>query len=326
LKALALFSGGLDSVLAMKLIIDQGIEVIAIHVNTGFGATKDRKEHMINMCNQIGAKLEILDLREEFLGEVLFTPKYGYGKNFNPCIDCHGFMFRYSNKLLEKYGASFMISGEVVGQRPMSQRSDAMKQVAKLSEDDDDLILRPLCAKLMPETKPEREGWVDREKLYDINGRTRTRQMELAKEIGLSDFEPPAGGCLLTEEMFGKKIEDFIKHKKMSVEDIDTLKFGRQLRLSDGAKLIIGRDKDDNEHISNIVNNDFYQVKLIDASGPISLIEKSASQDDLQLATKLIITYGRCEADKEYEVDFGEFKLSDVKFESKSEAQKYFIK
>ena len=326
MRALALFSGGLDSILAMKLIIDQGIEVMAINVNTGFGSTNDRREYMLNICNQIGAKLEILDLRKEFLDEVLFDPKYGYGKNFNPCIDCHGFMFRYTGKLLKKYNASFMISGEVIGQRPMSQRKDAMAQVQKLSDECDELIVRPLCAKLMPVTKPELEGWIDRDKLLDINGRTRTRQLELANEIGLENFEAPAGGCLLTEIQFSERIRDFVTNDTMEVDDIDTLKAGRHLRLPDGAKLIIGRNQEDNEKLLATVSSKYLKIRVVGVSGPFCLFSKNASDDDKQLASNIIVTYAKTEATKNYKVNFGDFMLDGVKFDTKDELQKYFIK
>ena len=324
MKALALFSGGLDSVLAMKLIVDQGIEVVAVNINTGFGSTKDRLEHMQSMCDQIGAKLEILDLREKFLDEVLFDPKYGYGKNFNPCIDCHGFMFRYTGKLLEKYDADFMISGEVVGQRPMSQNKEAMNNVARLSEQDD-LILRPLSAKVLPITKPEREGWVDREKLMDITGRSRTPQLELAKQIGLENFEAPAGGCLLTEINFSNRLRDFVNKDKMEINDIDTLKFGRHLRLPDGAKLIVGRNQEDNNMLKATQSNKYDKARILDASGPLCLLQKDASDSDKQLATKIIITYGRTDLDKEYEVTYGSYSLKDTRLEDKSSIQKYLI-
>jgi len=329
MKALALFSGGLDSTLAMKLIVDQGIEVIAVNVNIGFGSTVDRREHMQNMCDQIGVPLEILDLRQLYLDEVLFDPKYGYGKNFNPCVDCHGFMFRYTGKLLEKYNADFMISGEVVGQRPMSQRKDAMENVKKLSEYDD-LIVRPLCAKLLEPSKPELEGWIDREKLLDITGRNRQRQLDLAKEIGLEDFESPGGGCLLTEIQFSNKLRDFVDHDKLEVEDIDTLKAGRHLRLPDGAKLIIGRNQDDNEKIKNTISRKYYKARILDASGPMCLFQKDASKEDLQLATNLIITYGRTELDTKYKVKFftdeiDELEVEGEKFPSKDIASQYFI-
>ena len=324
MKALALFSGGLDSVLAMKLVADQGIEVVAVNIHTGFGATTDRLEHMKNMCNQIGVELKVLDLRDEFLDEVLFDPKYGYGKNFNPCIDCHGFMFRYTGQLLKKYNASFMISGEVLGQRPMSQNKDALQNVKKLSEVDD-LIVRPLCAKLMPITKPEIEGWINREKLLDISGRSRSRQLELAKEIGLEDFEPPAGGCLLTEIQFSNKLRDFVANDKLEIEDINTLKAGRHLRLPDGAKLIIGRNQDDNEKLNSTNSTKYLKGRILDASGPLCLLQKNATTLDQKLAGDIIVTYGKTQFDKEYDIDFEGLILKGKKLPSKDEIQKYFV-
>ena len=331
MRALALFSGGLDSVLAMKTIADQGIEVIAVNINIGFGSSVDRTDHMKNMCKQIGVKLEILDLRQLYLDEVLFDPKYGYGKNFNPCIDCHGFMFRYTGKLLEKFDAQFMISGEVLGQRPMSQRKDALENVKKLSEHDE-LIVRPLSAKLLEPSKPELEGWIDREKLYDINGRNRQRQLAIAKEIGLEDFESPGGGCLLTEIQFSNKLRDFVDHDKLEVEDINTLKAGRHLRLPDGAKLIIGRDQDDNEKIKNTSSDKYYKARIEDASGPLCLFQKDSSEYDMKLAANLIVTYGRTKSDETYKVKFvdstditNEIVCEGEKLPSKQEASQYFI-
>lgn len=325
MRALALFSGGLDSVLAMKTIVDQGIDVIAINVNTGFGSTNDRRAHMENMCNQIGAKLEILDLRQEYLDEVLFDPKYGYGKNFNPCIDCHGFMFRYTGKLLKEYDASFMISGEIVGQRPMSQRKEAMEQVASLSEQEDDLILRPLCAKLLPETKPEREGWVDRDKLYDISGRSRERQLAIAKEIGLQDFESPGGGCLLTDIQFSHRVEEFVKNDTMAIDDINTLKAGRHLRLPNGAKLIVGRHKEDNEKLQNTNSSKYEKLRIEDTPGPLALLETTASAEDKQLAAKIIISYGKTDHNTQYEVIINNQSFKDEKFETKEPIATYII-
>jgi tRNA-specific 2-thiouridylase len=326
MRALALFSGGLDSVLAMKTVIDQDIEVVAVHIDTGFGATKDRKTHMQNMCDQIGAKLEILDLKNEFLDEVLFKPKYGYGKNFNPCIDCHGFMFRYTSKLLDKYDASFMISGEVVGQRPMSQRRDSMSQVSSLSGGYDELILRPLSAKMLPMSKPEIEGWIDRDKLLDISGRGRKRQLQIAKEIGLSDFEPPAGGCLLTEENFSNRLKDFVSFDSFKIDDIDTLKFGRHLRLPNSSKLIVGRHKEDNDSLKAIKNDRYIPIKLIGVSGPYSLIDRNATIDEKQLASKIVLSYAKTENNTKYQLYIGEDIFEDEKFASKDEIQQYFIK
>lgn len=326
MRALALFSGGLDSTLAMKVIVDQGIEVVAVNVNFGFGGTKDRREHMENMCKQVGAKLEILDLRQEYLDEVLFSPKFGYGSAYNPCIDCHGFMFRYTKQLLEKYDAQFMISGEVMGQRPMSQRKEALGQVKKLSTDEDDIILRPLSAKLLPETKPEREGWVDRSRLLDIEGRSRTRQMELVKQFAITDYEPPAGGCMLTEQNTAVRIKDFMNHEaKMEVNDINTLKYGRHLRLPDGAKLIVGRHKEDNEALKATNSDKYAPMTLVNATGPYSLLAKDASEADKELAVKIVITYGKTNPDETYQVKMGKETLEGQKAPSKEFIQQYMI-
>jgi len=324
LKALALFSGGLDSILSMKLVIDQEIEVVAIYVDTGFGSLNDRVSYLQRMCDFIGAKLEILDLKEKYLGEVLFEPKYGYGKNFNPCIDCHGFMFRHTAKLLEKYDASFMISGEVLGQRPMSQNKDALGIVQKLSENED-LVLRPLSAKLLPMTKAEREGWVDREKLLDIWGRSRAIQLEMAKKIGLENFEPPAGGCLLTDVQFSNRLRDFVANDTLEIEDIDTLKVGRQLRLPDGAKLIIGRNQEDNEKLEATNSKKYLKARIMDAIGPLVLFEKNASEADKKMAADFIVSYGKTELEKVYDVNFGDFIVQGKKLVSKDAIQKYLI-
>jgi tRNA-specific 2-thiouridylase len=179
MKAIALFSGGLDSTLAMKLIIDQGIDVIALNVNTGFGATKSKRDHMQSMCDQVGAELMIVDVQNEYVQDLLFSPKYGYGKNFNPCIDCHGFMFSVAKRMMKELDASFLISGEVIGQRPMSQNKEALETVLDLG-DVEGLLVRPMCAKRMKPTIPEEKGWIDREKLLGIYGRSRNTQMELA--------------------------------------------------------------------------------------------------------------------------------------------------
>ncbi len=303
-KAIALFSGGLDSVLAMKLVIDQGIEVLACNINTGFGATRDRKEHMQNMCDQIGAELMIIDIQSEYLQSVLFDPKHGYGKHFNPCIDCHAKMFEVAKRIMEAEGASFLISGEVLGQRPMSQNSDALKTV--LNEANvNGLLLRPLSAKRLEPTIAETEGWIDREKLEGIQGRSRDRQMELVKEYGLKDFESPGGGCLLTDANFAIKMHDYIKYdESFDVKDIPVLKWGRHLRLSDGAKLVIGRQKEENEKLQEIENDKFIHIRTVGIPGPHCLLSRNATEADRELAARAILTYCKTSPDQEYSLDF----------------------
>lgn len=324
MKAISLFSGGLDSCIAIKLIKDQGIDVIAMHIDTGFGGTKDNTAHLQNMCDQLGAQLKVVDIKDQFIREILFDPKYGYGKNFNPCIDCHANMFRVAKAMMEEWGASFLISGEVMGQRPMSQRADALKQVIDLAQTDE-LLLRPLSAKLLAPTLPEKEGWVDREKLLGIQGRNREVQMRMAEEIGLKDYESPGGGCLLTDENFSNKLREFIQHDKLKVEDIALLKYGRHFRLPDGAKLIVGRHKEDNDALQSVENTKFVVIRL-SIAGPYSLISRDASHSDKELASKIAITYTKSNFSEEYEVVINnQEKFVVSPFESKAEITPYFF-
>ena len=325
MRAIALFSGGLDSVLACHLIKRQGIEVIALNIDIGFGSTKSKLDHMRNMCDQIDVELRTIDIRDQYLREILFNPKYGYGKNFNPCIDCHGNMFKIARELMEPWGASFLISGEVVGQRPMSQRRDALDLVTGLSETSD-ILLRPLSAKVLPPTLPEREGWVDREQLLGITGRNREVQLKMAEEIGLKDFEKPGGGCLLTDENFSKKLAEFVKYDTLEVEDIALLKCGRHFRLPDGAKLVVGRHKEDNDMIDAAITPKYLKIRLLNATGPVAAISATATGADRELAAKITATYGKTKPEETYEVQVGDEVFEVQPFESKEPCQKYFIK
>ena len=326
IKAISLFSGGLDSMIAIKMTCDQGIAVTAIHIKTGFGCTKDVSNILERRANIAGADFKIIDVREEFIQKILFDPKYGYGKNFNPCIDCHGYMFRVGKAIMREMGASFIFTGEVIGQRPMSQRHDAMKQVANLAQDrEDKLILRPLCAKLMEETTPELEGWVDREKLLDITGRSRERQLALAKSFGWEDYESPGGGCLLTEAHYSDRIREFVSHDEdFGIDDIEILKFGRQFRLPDGAKLAVGRNQEDNAGLEAINSDKYIRVRL-PIAGPYSLISANASKDDKILGAKLAITYVKSSPNRVYSVEVGDESVEVSPYSDKKDAQAYFF-
>jgi len=325
MRAISLFSGGLDSMIAIKLIADQGIDVTAIHIKTGFGGTKDVTDILEKRAKMAGAEFKVIDVREEYIQKILFDPKYGYGKNFNPCIDCHGYMFRIAKGIMRELGASFIVTGEVLGQRPMSQRADALKQVSALAEDKEDkLILRPMCAKLLEPTTPEIEGWVDREKLLDISGRSRERQLSLAKEYGWEEYESPGGGCLLTEAHYSDRIREFVKHDEFSVSDIDLLKFGRHFRLPDGAKVVVGRNKEDNEGLQRVQSNKYIPIKL-PIAGPFSLISANASDSDKALGAKLAITYAKSSIDESYDVLVGDEVIAISPFATKKEAQAYFF-
>jgi tRNA-specific 2-thiouridylase len=237
-------------------------------------------------------------------------------------------MFRNVGKLLEQFDANFMISGEVIGQRPMSQRKESLDNVKSLSTYND-LVVRPLCAKLLEPSLPELEGWIDREKLLDINGRNRNKQLELAEQIGLKDFESPGGGCLLTDESFSDRLRDFVNKQNLEVEDIDTLKAGRHFRLQNGAKLIIGRHKEDNEKLEKIVNKKYYRAKIQDATGPYSLLEKKATKQERELATTFIVSYGKTQLNQDYTVNFTSedenFTLQGQRLPSKNEIAKYLV-
>lgn len=324
MKAVALFSGGLDSTLSIKLIVDQGIEVLAVNIATGFGSTKDRHAHMENMCRQIGAELRVVDIQDEYLQDVLFDPKYGYGKHFNPCIDCHAKMFTVAKRIMEAEGASFLISGEVLGQRPMSQNKDALQTVLNESNCSG-LLLRPMSALRLAPTIAEENGWIDRSKLEGISGRSRERQLELAREIGLEDFESPGGGCLLTDDTFGKKMWDFVKYDTFEVKDIPVMKYGRHFRLADGAKLVIGRDKDENYYLQEIDNDKFSHLAAVGLPGPHVLLSKNASDADREFATRAVLTYCKTKPQESYRVSLDGEEVTTTPFDSREVMQTFTI-
>ncbi|MEG0747756.1 MAG: 7-cyano-7-deazaguanine synthase, partial [Cetobacterium sp.] len=243
MKALALFSGGLDSALAIKVIKDQGIEVIALNFVSHFFGGKNEKAE--NMAKQLGVQLEYVNF-SSIHTDILKNPVHGRGKNMNPCIDCHALMFKTAGDLMEKFGASFIISGEVLGQRPMSQNYQALEKVKALSPGLEDLIVRPLSAKLLPESKPERLGWVDRSQLLDIQGRSRKVQMELMETYGLVDYPTPGGGCLLTDPGYSKRLKILEQDGLLEDENSNLfhlLKIGRFFRFEKGKYLIVGREE-----------------------------------------------------------------------------------
>ena len=327
MKALVLFSGGLDSMISIKLLTGQGIEVTAIHIDIGFSGDEKKAEILRRRANEAGAEFKIVDIRNEYLREVLFTPKHGYGKHFNPCIDCHGYMFKTALAMMSAEGASFIATGEVIGQRPMSQRRDAMAQVKNAAGDEDDLILRPMSARLMKPTKPEREGWVDRSKLLGISGRDRKRQLALAKEFGFSEFETPGGGCLLTIESFSNKIKDFIKFDPdMTSADMQLLRIGRHLRLANGTKMVIGRDENDNAKLLALNNPKFTQIKFDEGVvGATSLVDAKFNESDLEFAVRLALAYTKANKDAAVLARVGEREICVKPFESKEPAQKFFV-
>jgi len=285
-KALLLLSGGLDSILAAKLLLEQGIEVVAINFRTNFcGPSKARPA-----AQMLGILLREENIREEFL-EVLKKPKYGYGAGLNPCIDCHALMLKKAAEIMKKDGFDFVATGEVLGERPMSQHKKALAIVEK-EAGLKGYLLRPLSAKLLEPTAPEKDGCVNREKLLSISGRNRKPQMALAKKFGINEFPTPAGGCALTQEGFVARLKELMANKPdFSSEDVDSIRYGRHFWV-DGIQIILGRDEKENKMLEFVVNKKDILVKLNDDfSGPTALIRGKDAEQMIEKAKKLIIEF-----------------------------------
>lgn len=290
-KAVSLFSGGLDSQLAVCLVKDQGIEVLGLNFTSPFfGAS----EADYKAAEQIGIDLFTMDIGKEYISEVLRKPVYGYGKNLNPCIDCHAYMQKKAGLFMQENGASFLITGEVIGQRPMSQNRSALNAVDKLSGLKG-LTLRPLSALLLPETIPETEGWINRSQLLDISGRGRNRQMELAEQYGIHDYPSPAGGCLLTDENFSRRIKPLLAERdEIHPQEIEVYKVGRHFILENNHLLVVGRKHAENERLQAIAGESDYLLKVIDRPGPLALLRSPdgvPGQQELDYAAAIVARY-----------------------------------
>jgi tRNA-specific 2-thiouridylase len=305
-KAVALISGGLDSMLAARLVLDQGIYVEGINFYTGFcveGHTHairnpDRRHPKRNnalwVAEQLHIKLHIVDVIEEYK-DIVVNPKHGYGANLNPCLDCKAFMVGKARQWMERNDFDFIVTGEVIGQRPKSQRRDTMPVIARESGALDRL-LRPLCAKLLPPTLPEREGWVDRKQLLAMNGRTRKPQMALAAAFGFKDYAQPAGGCcFLTNEHYSRKLADLWNargSKQYELDDIMLLKVGRHLRPRPHFKLIVARDEGENNFLEGYRRR-YVHLYATSHEGPLVLVDGTADANDLELAARLTARFGQ---------------------------------
>lgn len=290
-KAVMLLSGGLDSTLAAKLMLNQGIELEAINFVTAFcTCTKKGCQHQASkVAGELGIKITVRNITNEYL-EVVKNPKFGYGSGVNPCIDCRIFTFKKAKDFMEKIGASFIITGEVLGERPMSQRMDAMMIIERESGLKR-LILRPLSAKLFEPTIPEETGIVDRQALLDISGRSRKPQMELAGELGINEYPCPAGGCLLTDPQFSKRAKDLLAHNDFTLDSVMLLKLGRHFRLSEDCKLIVGRNEKENEAMLSLSKDNAMLIAARDLPGPIGLLRGRMTAGDLNLALGITARY-----------------------------------
>lgn len=307
-KAIALISGGLDSLLATKVILDQGVDVEGVNFFTGFcveghtHAIRKRKREKIKRNNalwaaeQLGIKLHIVDVVQEYKNIVL-NPKHGYGKNLNPCLDCKIFMVERALDMVGFDGRKFdfAISGEVIGQRPKSQRRETMAIISRESGAKDKL-LRPLCAKNLPSTLPEREGWVNREALYDFAGRSRKPQMKLAEEYGFTDYAQPAGGCcFLTDQNYSNKLRDLWNshgQRDYELDDIVLLKVGRHLRPNRRFKLILAREEGENNFLKGYRQR-YIHIDIATHTGPLALIDGEPNAADLLIASRIVARYSQ---------------------------------
>ena len=326
-RALAMISGGLDSTLAAKLIKEQGIEVIGICFKSYFFNEENAKR----MTKQIDIPLEVVDFSKEHF-EMVRDPQHGWGKNMNPCIDCHSMMMRYSGELLEKFNADFIITGEVLNQRPMSQNRSALDIVKKQSGFSEK-ILRPLCAKNLKETQMEIDGLVDREKLLDIAGRNRKTQMALAEEWGITDYPSPAGGCKLTEPNYSIRLKETLDRKEdVTEKDIHLLKYGRHFVTDNKTKIIVSRTGDEGEQIKQLLTNEDMMFITCDFNGAMVIMPEGEkpSDDDLTFACRLAVRYSKGKDEELVKVKFGkvstEFnEIKEVTTMTQEELDKYIV-
>jgi tRNA U34 2-thiouridine synthase MnmA/TrmU len=308
MKAIILLSGGLDSTLAAELMSREGLELLAVNFKTPFCLCDRRSANLgcgsnaRRVAAALGIELKVINATIDFL-EVLKDPEHGYGANMNPCIDCRILFFKKSKQLMEETGASFIITGEVLGQRPMSQFRRQMELIER-EAGLDGLVVRPLSAKLLPPTVPEKMGWIKRENLLEIAGRSRKPQIALAKDLGIRDYPCAAGGCLLTDPVFARKIRDLIDHGELEISNIDLLKVGRSFRLGDNAKLVVGRNEGENKVLSLLARAGDILFGPTKINGPIALGRGSFPPGLLEVACRIVARYSDREGEDEAEISF----------------------
>lgn len=295
ITAIALYSGGLDSTLACRVVAAQGIRVIAVKFVTpffGYDLLGRQQEHVSEVMEKYSIELRLQDITAAYL-QMLGNPPHGYGKNFNPCIDCKILLLARARQLMEQWNGSFLITGEVIGQRPMSQRKDTLRVIERDSGCEG-LLVRPLCARRLAPTRPEIEGLVDRDRLLDFSGRSRTPQIRLAEDFGITDYPNPAGGCMLTDPNLAGRIARYYReHDAVLAEDILLLLTGRHFRLPHGGWLVLGRNERENQRILALRQPTDYHLFLRDRPGPTGLARYTTDPQDLQAAAGLVVRYGR---------------------------------
>lgn len=293
-KAIALYSGGLDSTLAILVMLRQGVEVTALTFLTHFGCDiSDRSscsKNPFRAAEQFGFTVKLCHLADKFI-EIVKNPKYGHGKNMNPCIDCRILMLREAKEFMKLTGADFIITGEVLGQRPMSQRKETFPLIDR-EAGLEGYVLRPLTALNLKPTIPEEMGLVKRELLYGFRGRSRKPQMALAEEFGLREYPSPAGGCLLTDPIYSYRLKELLSHNPdPSVKEINLLRLGRHFRLSPDCKAIVGRDEEENTAIEGLAEKGDYLLKVIGYGSPVALLTGRVTEKDIELGASICARY-----------------------------------
>lgn len=293
-KALALYSGGLDSTLAILVILQQRIEVSAVSFLTriGCGVAEGSAGHegLLATAQRFGFRVDLIDLSETFM-DVVKNPRFGYGKRMNPCLDCKITMLRKAKKIMEADGADFIVTGEVLGQRPMSQRRDTFPKIDKESGLVG-YVLRPLSAKLLKPTVPEQQGWVDRDKLYGFHGRSRKPQMALAQDLGLTEYPQPAGGCLLTDPVYAFRLRELLSYTpEPTPEELILLQVGRHFRAPDDCRIVVGRDEGENDALAALRAEGDILLRVEGYGSPLTVVRGRASEEAVALAAAICARY-----------------------------------
>ncbi|MBN2419071.1 MAG: tRNA 4-thiouridine(8) synthase ThiI [Deltaproteobacteria bacterium] len=286
MKAISIFSGGLDSILATLLVKESGIEVLPVFFSTPFFTP----EKALESAEKNNLPLKIIDITDQYF-PLLKRPKHGFGGNMNPCIDCHALMIRLAGKMLEDEKADFIVSGEVLGQRPMSQNMVSLSRIEKESEMKG-LILRPLSAKLLPKTVPVINGWINEKSLLNFSGRSRKPQIALARKYNIKDYPHPGGGCLLTDPIFCKKLKDLMDNSsELNKKEIEFLKLGRHFRFTPDTKIVVGRNQNENEQILSLAGQNGYYFHTITNPGPVVYVSGRRLPETDMLAASITASY-----------------------------------
>ena len=286
-----MLSGGLDSILAFRLMLDQGIDVYALNYRSPFCTctSKGCQHQATKVARELNVPIKVVPTGQDYI-DMVKHPRHGYGRNMNPCLDCRVFTFSRAREYAREIGAAFVFSGEVLGERPMSQHMRALRLIEHESGLEG-ILLRPLSAHLLEPTAPERQGLVDRSRLLAISGRSRKHQIALAAELGINDYPCPAGGCLLTDRQFAIRLREAFEHNDDTPRHMQMLRIGRHFRLPSGARVIVGRNESENAALRNMVRPEDASLEPVDVVGPLTVLLNSTAAADMDTSARLCAHY-----------------------------------